>query len=305
MTNRQTLSYLQSRFRSAGIQPQTKYGQNFLVDLNLVKLIARTAELSTRDVVLEVGTGMGSLTTLMAAEAGHVVTVEIDQLLAPLAEQEFADVPNVTFLRQDALKRKNQLDPTLIETVAAKVAEIPGGRLKLVSNLPYNVATPILSNLLDIEPWPTRMVATIQKELAERITAKPSTKDYSALSVWMQAQCKTEIVRVMAPTVFWPQPKVESAILDIQPQKVLRRRIQNPEFFHTLVRKIFLHRRKFLRSALVSAVKPELGKADVDEVMESLQLGSNTRAEQLSPQQLLDLSDEVHDRVKKVETSDS
>jgi 16S rRNA (adenine1518-N6/adenine1519-N6)-dimethyltransferase len=305
MTNRQTLSYLQSRFQSAGIQPQTKYGQNFLVDLNLVKLIAKTAELSTRDVVLEVGTGMGSLTTLLAAEAGHVVTVEIDPLLAPLAEQEFADVPNVTFLRQDALRRKNQLDPTLIQTVAEKVAEIPGGRLKLVSNLPYNVATPILSNLLDIEPWPTRMVATIQKELAERITAKPSTKDYSALSVWMQSQCKTEIVRVMAPTVFWPQPKVESAILDIQPQKILRRRIRNPDFFHDLVRKIFLHRRKFLRSALVSAVKPELGKADVDEVMESMQFGSNTRAEELTPQQLLDLSDEVLDRVKKVQTEDS
>src|SRR5690606_8872656 len=101
------------------------------------------------------------------------------------------------------LKSKSKLDPAVIETVRERVAAIPGGRLKLVANLPYNVATPILSNLLDIEPWPVQMVATIQRELAERITARPRTKDYSALSVWMQAQCQVEIVRTMGPSVFW------------------------------------------------------------------------------------------------------
>ncbi|MFN3190700.1 MAG: 16S rRNA (adenine(1518)-N(6)/adenine(1519)-N(6))-dimethyltransferase RsmA [Aureliella sp.] len=304
MTNRQTISYLQSRFRAAGIQPQTKFGQNFLIDLNLVKMIADTAELGPRDVVLEVGTGMGSLTTLMAEKAGHVVTIEIDTVLAPLAEREFEDLDNVTLLKQDALKSKNQLHPQVIETIREKVGEIAGGRLKLVANLPYNVATPILSNLLDIDPWPARMVATIQKELALRITAKPSTKDYSALSVWMQSQCKTDIVRIMAPSVFWPPPKVESAILDIVPQKVLRKRMRSPDSFHHLVRGIFIHRRKFLRSALVSAVKPDLGKSDVDEVMNSLNLGPDARAEQLTPQQLLDLSDLVMDRVEANESSE-
>ncbi|MEM7477899.1 MAG: rRNA adenine dimethyltransferase family protein, partial [Planctomycetota bacterium] len=144
---------------------------------------------------------------------------------------------------------------------------------------------------LDIEPWPNRMVATIQKELAQRITAKPRTKDYSALSVWIQSQCKASIVRVMPPSVFWPAPKVESAILDIQPQKIMRRRISDPEFFHRLIRNTFLHRRKYLRSALVSAVKPDLGKPEVDEVMAELNLDAQARAEQLTPQQLLELSD--------------
>ncbi len=301
MSQRQTLSYLQNRFQAAGLQPQTKFGQNFLIDLNLVEMIANTAEISQRDVVLEVGTGMGSLTGLLAAKAGHVVTIEIDSLLAPLAANQFEDRENVTLLQQDALKGKNTLHPQVVQTLQEKLAAISGSRLKLVANLPYNVATPILSNLLDMKPWPTRMVATIQKELAQRIIAKPRTKDYSALSVWIQAQCKAEIVRLMPPRVFWPAPKVDSAILDIQPQKIMRKRIKDPDFFHRLVRNIFIHRRKFLRSALVSAVKPDLDKPAVDEIMDEMEFDAQTRAEQLTPQRLLELSDCVARKMAAVE----
>ncbi len=293
MSERQTLSYLQKRFELARIEPQTRFGQNFLIDLNLVQLIAKTAELGPRDVVLEVGTGMGSLTSIMAQQAGHVVTIEIDRNLAPLARQEFGKFDNVTLLEQDALKSKNQLHPHVVDTLRERVAAIPGGRIKLVANLPYNVATPILSNMLDIDPWPVRMVATIQRELAERIVAKPRTKDYSALSVWMQAQCQAEIVRTMPPSVFWPRPRVESAILDIRPQKVLRARIPDLAHFHALVRAIFLHRRKFLRSALASAVKDRMGKAEVDGVLAKMELDSTVRAEQLTPQQMIELSELV------------
>ncbi len=297
MSERQTLSYIQKRFELARIQPQTRFGQNFLIDLNLVELIARTAELGPRDVVLEVGTGMGSLTSLLAAKAGHVVTIEIDRNLAALARDEFEKFGNVTLLEQDALKSKNQLDPLVIETLRERVQAIAGGRIKLVANLPYSVATPILSNLLDMEPWPVRMVATIQRELAERIVAKPRTKDYSALSIWMQAQCQSEIVRTMAPSVFWPRPKVESAILDIRPQKVLRDRIPDRAHFHALVRAIFLHRRKFLRSALHSAVKDRLDKLQVDEILAHMELDSTVRAEQLTPQQMIELSELVRNKI--------
>ena len=293
MSERQTLSYLHSRFAAAGIQPQTRFGQNFLIDLNLVQLIANTAELGPRDVVLEIGTGVGSLTQLLAAQAGQVITVEIDALMARLAMEEIGEAPNVTLLQQDALKSKNCLHPVVLQALRDKLAQIPGGRLKLVANLPYNVATPILSNMLDLEPWPVRMVATIQKELAERITARPSTKDYSALSVWMQAQCHTELVRILSPKVFWPRPKVHSAILDIRPQKVLRGRIVDPPNFHQLVRGIFLHRRKLLRSALQSAVHSKLSKPQIDEILGSMELPGNTRAEELNPQQLIELAELV------------
>ena len=263
-------------------------------------MIAKTAELGPRDVVLEVGTGLGSLTSIMAKQAGHVVTVEIDRHLAPLARQEFEKFNNVTLLELDALKSKSQLDPTVVETLQQRVAAIPGGRLKLVANLPYNIATPILSNLLDIEPWPVRMVATIQRELAERIVAAPRTKDYSALSVWMQAQCQAEIVRIMAPSVFWPRPKVESAILDIRPQKILRARIADVAHFHALVRGIFIHRRKFLRSALHSAVKDRLDKPAVDQVLAELELDASVRAEQLTPLQMIELAELVRQKEQQL-----
>ncbi len=303
MSGRQTLSYLQKRFAAAGVKPQTRFGQNFLIDLNLVALIAKTAQLSARDVVLEVGTGTGSLTTIMAAQAGHVVTIEIDRLLAPIAQQEFAQLANVTLLNQDALRNKNHIDEIVLEAVRARMAEIPGARFKLVANLPYNVATPIISNLLGCDPWPNRIVATIQKELAERIVALPRSKDYGALSIWIQCQAQAEIVRVMPASVFWPRPNVESAIIDIRPSRVLRDRIGDTEFFHNLMRGIFIHRRKFLRSALVAATKDRLSKSDVDDLLAQLELEENCRAEQLRVDDLIDLAEHVRIRINKIAPS--
>lgn len=297
MSQRHTLSYLAHRLESVGIKPKTRFGQNFLIDINLVELIAKSAQLTKRDVVLEVGTGLGSLTKFLAESAAHVVTVEIDRHVAPLAREEFEHLDNVTLLELDALKNKHQFDPLVLETLREKLAAVPGGKLKLVANLPYNVATPIISNFLDVDPWPVRIVATIQKELAERIVARPRSKDYGALSIWIQAQAKAEIVRLMSPKVFWPRPKVDSAIVDIRPQKVLRDRIGDTEFFHQLVRSIFLHRRKFLRSALISALKDQLDKAAVDELMEELKLSADSRAEQLSVEDMIELAQAAQRRL--------
>src|SRR3954462_15605801 len=212
---RQTKTFLLERFREMGIRPDTRHGQNFLIDLNLVELIISAADLMSDDVVLEVGTGTGSLTALMAAHAASVVTVEIDAHLFELASEQLIDLPNVTMLKLDALRNKNAIDDRVLDAVGEQLAAAPGRRFKLVANLPYNIATPLLSNLLLARHVPDSMTVTIQKELAERIVAPPSTKDYSALSVWIQSQCTAEIVRLMPPSVFWPEPKVTSAILKI------------------------------------------------------------------------------------------
>lgn len=286
---RQTLSYLQDKFRNAGLLPQIRFGQNFLIDLNLIDLIMRTADLTTKDVVLEIGTGMGSLTTKMALFAGSVITVEIDPMLAQLAKQELAPFSNVTMLQRDALRNKNNLHEEVLETVRAKMSEVPGSRFKLVANLPYNVATPIISNLLQVEPLVDKMVVTIQKELAERIAAKPKTKDYSALSIWIQSQCDVEIVRTMPPDVFWPRPKVESAILSICPNAQLRSRINDLEYFHQTVRALFFHRRKFLRGVVVNAMKEKLTKDMVDQVLAEAGFDGNSRAEELPIERIIDL----------------
>ncbi|MCO6043598.1 16S rRNA (adenine(1518)-N(6)/adenine(1519)-N(6))-dimethyltransferase RsmA [Aeoliella sp. ICT_H6.2] len=293
MSERQTKSFLMQRLREIGVEPASRHGQNFLIDLNLVQMIVDSAELDRRDVVLEVGTGTGSLTAMMAQQAAQVVTVEIDGHLYELASEQLLEFDNVTMLHTDALKNKNHFNPEVLDTLGGRLAAVPDSRLKLVANLPYNVATPILSNLLSCEHTPHSMVATIQKEVAERIVAQPWTKDYSALSVWMQAQCDCEIVRVMAPSVFWPRPKVDSAIIRIVVNEEKRNSIPDPTYFHQFVRSIFLHRRKFLRANVVAAMKKHLNKEQVDQLMDEMDFGPDTRTEQLAVETLLAFTEKV------------
>jgi 16S rRNA (adenine1518-N6/adenine1519-N6)-dimethyltransferase len=278
---RQTLSFLRKRFEETGIRLKTKLGQNFLVDLNLLRLLFESAAVTRDDVVLEVGTGTGSLTALLAQQAAAVVTVEIDPQMFQLAGEELHRFDNVVMLQVDALRTKNRLNPAVLEAVHAHVAAAPGRRFKLVANLPYNIATPILSNLLGEPSPPQTMTVTIQKELAERITARPGSKDYGALSIWIQSQCRVEIVRILPPEAFWPRPKVSSAFLQITLDESLRQRISDRPLFHEFVRAMFCHRRKFLRSELLSVVKGRLGKPEVDALLARLNLDGTARAESL------------------------
>ncbi len=285
------------RFREMGIQPATRHGQNFLIDLNLQQLIVDAAELTPEDVVLEVGTGTGALTALMAERAAAVVTVEIDGHLFELASELLLDRPNVTMLKQDVLKNKNHFHPGVMDALGEKLAELPGCRLKLVANLPYNIATPILSNLLSCEHVPHSMVATIQKELGDRIVAQPNSKDYGALSAWIQCQAEAEIVRIMPPTVFWPAPKVDSAIVRIVVDQERRAAIPDLRFFHQFVKTIFIHRRKFLRANVVAALKKHLSKEEVDQILAEMEFRPDARTEQLDVPTLLKLTELVRARV--------
>lgn len=294
---RQTQSFLMRRFAEAGIEPDSRHGQNFLIDLNLLDLLLDAGEPGRDDVVLEIGTGMGSLTTLLAQRAAHVVTVEIDARMQQLAWEELIDYPNVTMLLQDALRNKNNLADEPLEAVLTQLAAAPGRRFKLIANLPYNVATPILSNLLSITPRPVSMTATIQRELAERIVSPPGQKDYSALSVWMQALCDIQIVRTLPPQAFWPRPRVFSSIVQIVPSDEKRAKLADPEFFHGFIRGLFLHRRKFLRSCIISTVGDKLSKPEVDDVLSGLSLPDNIRAEEMPVEQLITLAEAFRQRL--------
>jgi 16S rRNA (adenine1518-N6/adenine1519-N6)-dimethyltransferase len=292
---RQTTSFLKRRFREVGLQPASRHGQNFLIDLNLQQLLVDSAELSPDDVVLEVGTGTGALTARIAPRVAAVVSVEIDRHLFQLASEELIDCENVTLLQQDVLKNKNQLASDVLESVRERLGD--SQRFKLVANLPYNIATPLISNLLACQRPPHSMTVTIQKELAERILAKPSTKDYGHLSIWIQSQCQAECVRIMPPTVFWPRPKVESAIVHITLDQNRRDKIPDLVFFHRFTRALFFHRRKFLRSVVVSAMKKELDKSEVDTAIAEVGLRPDERAEQLSVDSILILCESIRKRV--------
>jgi len=290
MFNRQTTTFLKQRMEEAGIRPVSKFGQNFLIDLNLVNMIADSANITEQDIVVEVGTGTGSLTGLIAQKARHVITVEIDQNLWQLAQEELSSFSNITFLQQDVLRNKNNLSPVFLDTIRSEMAKAEGTRLKLVANLPYNIATPLITNLLTLDDIvPTSMTVTIQKELAERIVARPGTKEFGALSLWIQAQCHPEIVRLMSPKVFWPRPKVESAIIHIETDFDKRSRIPDLTYYHRFVRKLFIHRRKLLRGVLVSVFKNELTKQQVDNILEGINLTGKVRAEQLAAPVIFEL----------------
>lgn len=300
MNTPQSISHLRRRFEQAGIRPVTRYGQNFLIDLNLLGLLAERAELTKQDVVLEVGGGTGSLTAMLAHGARWVVSVEIDPQLFQLAREELVELDNITMLQQDVLRNKNRIHPTVLETVNEKLAEDPQARFKLVANLPYNIATPLISNLLHLPHVPYSMTVTIQKELADRMLAVPRTKDYGALSVWLQSHCSIELLRVLPPTAFWPRPKVHSAIIQIVPDDAKRAQIPDLDYFHRFVRAMFFHRRKFLRSELISAFKGQLEKSDVDEAMRDLELAPEARAEELDVATIQTLCERMRSRAPQL-----
>jgi 16S rRNA (adenine1518-N6/adenine1519-N6)-dimethyltransferase len=292
--SRQTASYLSSRLAAAGLRPVSRYGQNFLIDLNLVDLIARSAELKKTDVVLEVGTGVGSLTRRLSDQAGAVLSVEIDANLHQLASEELEGRTNVRLIHGDALHNKNTLHVDLMDQIRDAMNRIGAeSRFLLVSNLPYNIATPVIGNLLHQSPPPAVIVATIQKEMADRIVAAPGNKDYGALSVWIQSLCRCQIVRILPPHVFWPRPKVHSAIIRLDSVPEWREKFADIDHFHRTARALFFHRRKFLRSVVISAMKERLTKVEVDEVLKGQGYDETARAEQLSVEEIQQLAESL------------
>jgi len=295
MDQAQTRSYLMKKFEAMGIRPQSRLGQNFLIDLNLLRLLHESGNITENDVILEVGTGTGSLTAPMADRAAVVITVEVDPVMQNLAKQELFGRSNIRFLKIDILKNKNKLRDEVLDVIREELAK-PGvdgeqRQFKLVANLPYNVATPLISNLLLTDVPPAMMCVTIQKELAERITAKPRSKDWGALSLWIQSQCRAEIVRIMPPTVFWPRPKVDSAIIRLTLDEKRRKKIPDLKFFNEFCRAMFFHRRKFLRAELCSAFKYTIPKERIDGIMDEMQFDATTRAETLPLKTMLRLAE--------------
>ena len=287
---RQTLTYLHRLFEGYGLEPKSKLGQNFLIDLNLVDLIVRSAELDRTDAVLEVGTGTGSLTARLADVAGTVVTIEIDRSLQPVAKEVVGERPNVTFVFGDCLAKKNELNPDMLTAWDGAAKSAGSTRRKLVANLPYVIATPLISNLLIAGTDLERMVVMVQWEIAERMRAVPNTKDYNALSVLVQSVADVEVVRKVGPKNFHPQPKVDSAIVLIRPNAAKRAKVGDVTRFRVFLRDLYVHRRKNLRQALIGWPSGHREKKDVDAKLAELGIDGTVRSEALDLEQHLRLS---------------
>ncbi len=288
---RQTQSYLRSLFDRRGISPRRQWGQNFLIDLNIHELIVKSAEVGSGDVILEVGSGTGALTSLMASRGAAVVAVDVDPAMVKLTSEAVAGLPNVRVLHRDALEGKHTLSPEVLDAVRSGLAAESGLRFKLVANLPYHVATPVIANLLiHHDLCPALMVVTIQRELADRLCAPPASSSYGAVSVVVQALAEVTIVRTLPPTVFWPRPKVNSAIVAIRPNAAKRAEVGDVAWFHELVRRVFLHRRKYIRHVLAGLWREHWTKTDVDAWLESQGFSGQLRAESLNVEEFLSLA---------------
>ncbi len=294
---RQTQTYLTQLLKSRNIWPKNKMGQNFLVDLNLMDLVVNAAELTASDAVLEVGSGTGSLTNRLLETAGGVLSVELDPAFQRLTEENVKERERFTLHSGDILKGKNHINSRVLEKLSELLATKGITNYKLVANLPYAVATPVMANLLIDKNPPSRIVVMIQWEIAEKLISKPSSKDYGALAILFQSMAKIEIIRRIPPSAFWPRPKVDSAIIKIDSCSELRSKLvfdgvkpqDGPLCFRNFLRGLYVHRRKNLRGALLAVPGNHLKKVEVDAKLELLNIKGDIRAETLSVQDHLRL----------------
>ncbi len=272
-----TKTALKALLGANGIQPRRFRGQNFLVDSNLIAAIAREAALEPTDCVLEVGTGPGILTQALAATAGCVVSCDIDAPIQALARAAREWPSGVLFLTDDILDGKHRLNPAVTGPWLREREARGLGALRVVANLPYSIATPFLANLI-WEGLPVRdALVLVQREAADRFVARPGSGEYGPMAVAVGLLCQARIVRDVAPQVFWPEPKVASALLSLRfldPARAIQLRARGLE---RLLSSAFLHRRKMLRSRI-----PQ-------ERLERAGIAGSARPEEVAPEAWVEL----------------
>ena len=276
----QTKRQIRQLLSSAGIYPNKRLGQHFLIDLNLMRLLVDSANIQKNDVVLEVGCGTGSLTEALAGKAGRTIAVEVDRNLAEIAKKRLAGTETLELIKADILESKNTISHTVTNALALACKECPG-RILLVANLPYNVASPVIMNLVTGPAIADCMYVTVQKEIADRMTAGPGSSDYGILSILLSATGDVEMIRTLKPTVFWPQPQVDSAMVSFVRNRAKADRIANMELFRETVSLFMGHRRKTLMACSKLARGKLAGIADWPEIFERCCLDPTQRPETL------------------------
>jgi 16S rRNA (adenine1518-N6/adenine1519-N6)-dimethyltransferase len=248
--------------RQFDLRARKGLGQHFLIDGEVLKRITSAAELAPNDIVVEVGPGLGVLTRELAQKAGRVIAIELDNRLAAALEQTLANFDNVNIVNQDVLK----IEPKDLAT-----------NYKLVANLPYYITSPVLRHFLEAPPRPQLMILMVQKEVAETITAEPGKMSLLAVSV--QFYGKPRIISIVPAECFYPAPKVDSAIVRIDPYPQPRVAVDEGSFFE-IVRAGFTAPRKQLLNSLAQGLG--LPKAEVSPLLERADIATQRRAETLS-----------------------
>lgn len=258
-------------------------GQNFLVDSNILEKMVEKSGITKESGVIEIGPGIGALTEELALSAKKVLAFEIDDRLLPILADTLAPYNNVKVVHEDILEAKVE------ERIAEEFADITD--LHIVANLPYYITTPILFTLLEKDLPITSITIMIQKEVAERMAAKPGTKDYGSLTIAVQYYTRPEVIMEVPKRVFMPEPNVISAVLKLTKREKPLVQVEDERHFFTIVRASFAHRRKTLRNNLIGHLKGRLSKGEIDEVLSRANIDGNRRGESLSIEEFARLSD--------------
>lgn len=271
-----------------GFQFQKKYGQNFLIDTHILEKIIDAAEITKDDMVLEIGPGIGTMTQYLCEAAREVVAVEIDDNLIPVLEDTLSEYDNVTVLNQDILK-----------VDIGRIAEEKnhGKPIKVVANLPYYITTPIIMGLFESHVPLESITVMVQKEVADRMQVGPGTKDYGALSLAVQYFSNPDVVCVVPPTCFIPQPKVASSVIRLTCHKNPVVEVSDEAFMFKVIRASFNQRRKTLVNGLNNAPTILVSKENIIKTIEELGYSPTIRGETLSLQEFATLSEALRQKV--------
>lgn len=269
---------------------QKKYGQNFLIDNNILENIIKAADITKEDFILEIGPGIGTLTQYLCEHAKKVLAVEIDKKLIPILDETLADYDNVEVINDDILK----LD--LNKLVSEKNQ---GNKIKVVANLPYYITTPIIMELLESKIPIENITVMVQKEVAMRIQSGPGTKAYGSLSVVCQYYGEVYIATDVPPSCFIPRPKVGSAVLCLKPHDKPPVQLEDEELFFKIIRSTFNQRRKTLANSLNNSGSFNLSKEEITDSIISLGKAENVRGETFTLEGFADFSNNIYRNIEK------
>ncbi len=271
-----------------GFAFQKKFGQNFLIDANVVEKIVREAGVTKDDFVLEIGPGIGTMTQILCENAREVVAVEIDKNLIPILEDTLSAYDNVSVINEDILK----------VDINALAEEKNGGRpIKVVANLPYYITTPIIMGLFESGVPIDSITIMVQKEVADRMQVGPGTKDYGALSLAVQYYAEPEIVMVVPASCFMPRPNVDSAVIKLTRHEVNPVQVKDEKLMFKLIRASFNQRRKTLANGLNNSSEIHLPKEVITEAISELCGNPSIRGEALTLQEFARLADIISEKM--------
>lgn len=279
-------SYLAEILKKFNFSFSKSLGQNFLIDGNIVKNIVEKSGITDEDIVLEIGPGFGTLTEELALNAKKVIAIEKDHRLMEVLDYTLQNYDNVKIINEDFLK---------IDLEKIFIEEAQGQKLKVVANLPYYITTPILERIIENKNYFSTVSVMVQEEVARRVVASPNNKDYGSLTLYLEYNSEKEILMKVPRTVFMPSPKVDSAILYL---KLVHRDLDvDEDYLFKFIRSGFTKRRKNIMNSLSKGFV-NISKEELKEILSSLELSGNLRAENLSLQDYINITKKYTEMIR-------